>query len=90
MAQEALSNVVHHAAARSATLTLRELDGGWVLSVRDDGRGFVPGGAATGRSLGHASMRERVDLVRGALDIESAPGEGTTVTAWVPAAGDAP
>jgi signal transduction histidine kinase len=35
--------------------------------------------------LGLASMRERVRLVHGTLDIESAPGQGTTVLAWVPA-----
>jgi signal transduction histidine kinase len=35
--------------------------------------------------LGLASMRERVGLVHGTLDIESAPGRGTTILAWVPA-----
>ena len=37
--------------------------------------------------LGLASMRERVRLVNGTLDIESAPGRGTTILAWVPAEG---
>ena len=55
--------------------------------VEDDGIGF---GALprTHPSLGHASMRERIRIVRGTLDIESAPGRGTTVRAWAPYKGD--
>jgi PAS domain S-box-containing protein len=87
IAQEALSNVSHHAQARSASVALRDLDGGWVLAVRDDGVGFAPDKRGAARSLGLASMRERVGLVHGTLDIESAPGQGTTVVAWVPASG---
>jgi signal transduction histidine kinase len=51
--------------------------------VRDDGKGFDVDGAAQ-PSLGQMSMRERVRLLRGKLRIDSAPGHGTTVTAWVP------
>ena len=40
--------------------------------------------------LGLLSMRERVRLVNGTLDIESAPGQGTTVIAWVPVEEEAP
>ena len=42
-----------------------------------------------GRSIGLASMRERVRLVNGTLDIESASGRGTVITAWVPMEGAA-
>ena len=89
VAQEALSNVNHHARAHSASVTLRELDGGWLLAVRDDGVGFALGQPGSARSLGLASMRERVRLVNGSLDIESEPGQGTTVVAWVPVTGEA-
>jgi signal transduction histidine kinase len=61
------------------------MDGGIVLAVRDDGVGFQADGARPTRSLGLASMRERLRLVNGTLDIESAPGHGTAVVAWVPA-----
>jgi signal transduction histidine kinase len=62
-------------------------DGGWLLAVEDDGAGFEPGDTREGMHLGHASMRERLQLVDGSLDIESTPGEGTTVVAWVPGGG---
>ncbi len=71
-------------------VTLRQMDGGLLLAVRDDGAGFDPAGPGKGRSLGLASMRERVRLVNGTLDIESAPGQGTSVVAWVPAEGVSP
>ena len=43
VAQEALSNVVRHAGASFATVTLRQMDGGLLLAVSDDGVGFDPG-----------------------------------------------
>jgi len=88
VAQEALNNVTRHAGARAASVTLRQMEGGLLLAVRDDGVGFDPASPGTGRSLGLASMRERVRLVNGTLDIESAPGRGTEIIAWVPAEGE--
>ena len=87
VAQEALSNVVHHAGARTASVALRPRDGGLLLTVRDDGIGFNLESPGKGRSLGLASMHERVQLVGGTLDIESASGRGTAIVAWVPAEG---
>ena len=84
VAQEALNNVVHHAAASCVTVMLRQIGDGLVLAVSDDGLGFEPGHSGKGMHLGLASMQERVRLVRGTLDIESAPGQGTRVIAWVP------
>ena len=87
VAQEALSNVVRHAGARAASVVLRQMDDGLLLAVSDDGSGFDRATSPKGMNLGLASMRERVSLVHGTLDIESAPGEGTSVVAWVPVAG---
>ncbi|MCK7490701.1 MAG: hypothetical protein MZW92_02150 [Comamonadaceae bacterium] len=86
MAQEALNNVARHAGTRAASVTLRQADGG-VLARRPRRRRRLRSGASEtqARSLGLASMRERVQLVNGTLDIESAPGRGTTIVAWVPA-----
>jgi PAS domain S-box-containing protein len=84
VAQEALHNVARHAGARSATVMLQEVDEGLLLAVRDDGVGFDPQHRRTGRHLGLASMRERVHLARGSLDIESTPGHGTAIVAWLP------
>lgn len=84
VAQEALRNAVRHANARTAEVSLRALDGGLQLAVHDDGVGFEPARERGRPSLGLASMRERAELLRGEFDIESAPGQGTTVVAWVP------
>jgi two-component system sensor histidine kinase UhpB len=88
--QEALNNVTRHASARAATVTLRQIDGGLLLAVSDNGVGFDPDHRGECIHLGLVSMRERVRLVNGTLDIESAAGKGTTVVAWVPAQGEAP
>jgi signal transduction histidine kinase len=87
VAQEALSNVTHHASAGAASVALRQQDGGLLLAVRDDGVGFDPARQGRERSLGLLSMRERVRLMNGTLDIESAPGRGTTIVAWIPVEG---
>jgi signal transduction histidine kinase len=84
VAQEALRNVARHAHARRVEVSLRGLEGGLQLAVRDDGCGFDPALQRDRPSLGLASMRERVHLLGGELDIDSAPGHGTTIVAWVP------
>jgi len=88
VAQEALNNVARHAGTRTAQVTLREMDGGLLLAVHDDGVGFDAASPGKSRSLGLASMRERVRLANGTLDIETAPGQGTAIIAWVPAEGE--
>ncbi len=87
VAQEALNNVARHSHALSVSVTLRQMDGGVLLAVRDDGAGFDTAGPRPPRSLGLASMRERVRLVNGTLDIESAHGRGAAIVAWVPDGG---
>lgn len=82
--QEALRNIGRHAQAHQVQISLRSVDGGLQLAVQDDGRGFDPAGERARPSLGLASMRERVHLLGGELDVESASGCGTTVVAWVP------
>src|SRR5262249_30900131 len=82
--QEALRNVARHAGAKTAMVSLRPLDGGLQLAVSDTGVGFDPGQQRQRPSLGLASMRERVRLAGGDLDIETAPGHGTSIVVWVP------
>jgi signal transduction histidine kinase len=84
VAQEALRNVARHARARSTAVSLRPVDGGLQLAVTDNGTGFDPRQPRPRPSLGLASMKERVRLLDGELDIESIPGQGTTILAWVP------
>lgn len=83
IAQEALNNIVKHADATSASITLaigRCLE----LRVTDNGRGFVPD--VDQRGYGLRSMRARADLAGGGLAIHSRPGRGTTVTVRLPLA----
>jgi signal transduction histidine kinase len=84
VAQEALRNVALHSHAKTVEVTLGMFEGGLQLCVRDDGVGFDPSSQRKKPSLGHASMRQRVNLLDGRLDIESAHGRGTTILAWVP------
>jgi two-component system, NarL family, sensor histidine kinase DevS len=81
--QEALTNVAKHARASHVSILLHERDGVVAAVVEDDGRGFARG-AATDGGLGLVGMRERVALVDGRLDIESAEGSGTTIVVEVP------
>lgn len=82
-AQEALANVARHAHARRVVLTLAPMDDLVALDVRDDGRGFDPSSTPPG-SLGLVGMRERVGALGGVVDVESAPGQGTALSARVP------
>jgi signal transduction histidine kinase len=84
IAQEALRNVARHAAARVAEVSLERVNGGLQLAVWDNGKGFDPVRMRDRPSLGLASMRERLRALGGKLSIDSAPGKGTVVLAWVP------
>jgi signal transduction histidine kinase len=84
--QEAVSNAARHGEARKVTIRLGSADGTAELTVKDDGRGFGsvdPLGATEAGHIGLASMRERAELMRGELEIDSGD-EGTTVRARVP------
>ncbi|MBN8908838.1 MAG: sensor histidine kinase, partial [Rhodospirillales bacterium] len=83
-----------HSGARRVAVVLGRSDGSVVAVIEDDGTGFdpenvtqtpTPGRSGNGRSrLGLFGMRERVGLVGGTLEIESNPGQGTTVIARIP------
>ncbi len=84
VAQESLRNVARHSSASRTEVDLRYSDNGLQLTVRDNGSGFDTEQRRAGMSLGLASMRQRVISLGGRLDIESSPGRGTTVQAWIP------
>jgi len=88
VAQEALTNVVRHAQAKTVTVDLHKEAGQLHLRVRDDGIGFAVAAvrekAVRGASLGLLSMEERTALAGGGLEFTSAPGQGTEVHAWFP------
>ncbi len=89
IAQEALTNANKYARATEVKIDLRCLDGHVRLEVHDDGIGFdpnsIPDKEEAGRAgLGIFGMRERAALLRGTLDIHSAPRRGTEVVAELP------
>jgi PAS domain S-box-containing protein len=84
IAQEALKNAVHHGKAKRIRVDIVEEEGGLRLSIRDWGIGFDRQAAKKATGLGLVSMEERVRLLRGRIRVESAPGEGTVLEAWVP------
>ncbi|MDR7482302.1 MAG: histidine kinase [Armatimonadota bacterium] len=98
IAQEALTNARRHGQATRADVCLRRGPDGVSLEVSDDGIGFDPARAGPTRGLpatpaagngnagglGLAGMAERIALVGGRLEVRSAPGTGTTITAWAP------
>jgi signal transduction histidine kinase len=83
MVQEALNNAVHHGGARHVEVDVQESDRNLRVQVHDDGRGFDPGAATDG--FGLIGMRERAELTGGTLELQSVPGEGTTINAAIPA-----
>lgn len=86
--RELLFNIVKHAGTDRATIELRGDADDLIVSVRDEGRGFACDAAAerirrTG-GFGLPSVRERLALFGGRMEIESAPGAGTRVSLWLP------
>jgi len=82
LAREALSNVSRHAEATTCRISLRRGESGVVLEIDDDGRGFDT--ETTSWGMGLRNLRERVESLGGALEVQSTPGEGTTVRATLP------
>ncbi|WP_143528401.1 PAS domain S-box protein [Rubrobacter xylanophilus] len=80
--QEALANVRRHSEAGLVEIGLHVEGEEAVVEIEDDGRGFDP--AASGGGVGLVGMRERAQSLRGRLEVESRPGEGTRVRLRVP------
>jgi PAS domain S-box-containing protein len=87
VAQEALTNVSSHAQASRVEVTIQKRPSGICMKINDNGKSFSVERVlhAKGRKrLGLLGMRERLEMVGGRFEIESAPGQGTTVTAEIP------
>jgi signal transduction histidine kinase len=79
VAQESLRNIVRHSGANEARVEMAAKDGYIRLVVSDAGKGFDLQATHQAAGLGLLSMRERVRLSRGQLEIHSEPGRGTQV-----------
>lgn len=89
LVRELLFNVVKHAETQKATVHAHMEEEALVIAVVDDGQGFDPAVLAQsedGTGYGLLGMRNRLDLFGGQIEIESSPGEGTTVTLIIPQA----
>ena len=87
--QEAITNVVKHAAATEAAVVIKKRPEAISISIRDNGRGFDPANSAShSHDLGYGldGIAERVRILAGTLLINSRPGEGTSLTVEVPVA----
>ena len=87
VAQEALTNVARHAKAGRVEISIKKLPAGICMKITDDGKSFPVEkvlNAKGGKRLGLLGMRERLEMVGGLLEIVSAPGKGTTITAQIP------
>lgn len=87
-AQGAIGNIMQHAEAKNATISLKRDGNDLTLVISDDGKGFdvaqLTGIEESGRGAGLFGIKERLRLVGGNCSIHSRPGEGTTLTAEVP------
>jgi signal transduction histidine kinase len=82
--QESLNNAIRHSGVRDFEVALHGSLAEVLLEVTDGGAGFDPGWSGRNRGLGLISMKERLALVRGEIQITSRVGAGTSVLARVP------
>ena len=84
--QEALTNILKHAGAKTVDLSVQVLDGFLVLQITDDGKGLPPARLRALGSHGLAAMRHRISALGGNWEIHSPPDGGTVVAARIPLA----
>jgi PAS domain S-box-containing protein len=82
--QESLVNVGKHAAATEVNVSIEQVGDAVELVVQDNGKGFVTSAPRKPQSLGLMGLRERAQLLRGSVSIDSEPGEGTRVSVRIP------
>jgi signal transduction histidine kinase len=82
--QEALANIARHARASKVNISLTHNGGHLLLTVQDNGRGFDAGSQSQVVGHGLANMRARAEELKGAFDLHSTPGRGTTLHLKVP------
>jgi len=82
--REGLMNIAKHSQASRALIVLKETGRQVSGSVEDDGMGFEAGVVQNNGRLGLVTMRERIDKLGGALEIQSSPGGGTTISFSAP------
>jgi NarL family two-component system sensor histidine kinase YdfH len=82
---EALTNIAQHAQAQHVAISLRPIDHSLNIEIHDDGAGFDPAQVGAGH-YGLIGLRERARLIGGTFNVESSPGQGTTLKVQLPLA----
>jgi signal transduction histidine kinase len=89
ISQEALTNILRHAQAKTVRIVMEEKAGVFILTISDDGQGITEEAKSGSSSLGLLGMQERARLAGGNIVVTGAHGEGTTVIVRIPTAGQA-
>ncbi len=84
IAQEAATNAIRHGSPSHIRITLVKQNDLGILTIRDDGTGYRASPPDQTEGVGLRSMRYRADQIGARLDVQSSPGEGTTVTCTIP------
>ncbi len=77
--QELIGNTLKHAAAKTAIVQLTKTNGLLAMTVEDDGKGFDTMLLKQSKGIGWTNVQHRVDFLKGKIDLNSAPGKGTSV-----------
>ncbi|HEX7847089.1 MAG TPA: sensor histidine kinase [Chitinophagaceae bacterium] len=77
--QELLNNTMKHAAAKNAIVQVAKTDGMISVTIEDDGKGFDTAILNQVAGIGWSNIRNRVEFLKGKLDVNSQPGKGTSV-----------
>jgi signal transduction histidine kinase len=77
--QELINNTMKHAVAKTAVVQLAKSGNQLSLTVEDDGKGFDTATIQQSKGIGWSNIQSRVDFLKGKLDVQSAPGNGTSV-----------
>ncbi len=91
LVQGAVGNIIQHSEAKNVYIVLKQQDDNLVVSISDDGKGFeidrLTEMREIGRGYGLLNMKERMILIGATCNVQTEPGEGTTVKAFLPLAG---
>lgn len=77
--QELLNNIMKHASAKNALVQVSKTNADISITVEDDGKGFDTVILKGTKGLGWSNLRSRIDYLKGKIDVQSAPGKGTSV-----------
>ncbi len=86
--QEAVNNVIKHAAASELSIQIAKDEQGIAVAIEDNGKGFDVSRLPETEGIGLKNIRSRIALLNGTLDVDATPGKGTLLAIYVPAEGN--